>query len=411
MSPSRKNPEANPSPAQLPIITALTALGSISVSMYLPSLPSMAAALHASPASIKMSLTAFLLVFALTQTAYGPLSDRFGRKPPIVAGLAIYVVGSLLCSFATSSGMLIASRVVQALGAAAGPALGRAVARDIYSGTRLTSSLAIIAAAVALSPMLGPVAGGYLQASFGWHATFYVLSVAGAGLLFATLAFLPETNRNQNPEGMKIRTILLSYRLLLTDTEYVSSLLCGGFLIAGNFAWTAVAPFLFAIRFGFSPDQYGNIALLVGAGYLAGTFICGRLSSRVSAPLLVYTGLALALISSGALLMLDSLKVGYWPIVGAMALFTAGMGIVIPMAAACALSLHPEIAGAAAGLLGSLQIFTGALGTLAAGFFRPGSLRPTGVLLIVASIGALLTGYAALKPFRNRAIPARLANA
>ena len=410
-APQLTRTESSSSRLLLPIITALTALGSISVSMYLPSLPSMATALHASPGAIKMSLTAFLFVFATSQIVYGPLSDRFGRKAPVVAGLVIYIAGSLLCATATEVTMLVAARIVEALGAAAGPALGRAIARDIYSGAQLTSSLAMIAAAVALSPMLGPVAGGYLQAGFGWHATFYVLSLAGLCLLLATLLLLPETNAQRSADGLKAATIRRNYVLLLSDSEYISSLLCGGLLTAGNFAWTAIAPFLFAVRYGFSPDQYGNIALFVGGGYLIGTFLCGRLSSRVAAPVLVYSGLGCALLSSVVIAALSLHHVGYWPIIGTMMLFTVGMGIVIPMAAACALSLHPEIAGSAAGLLGSLQIFTGALGTLAAGFFRPASLSPTAYLLISVSLAAMVAGYIALKPFRTKLVSARMANA
>lgn len=401
-----------PSPGtQLPLITALVALGSISVSMYLPSLPSMAQALHASPSAIKLSLTAFLFVFALTQTFYGPLSDRYGRRLPIAAGMVIYLLGSLLCSVAATAAMLVAARVVQALGAAAGPALGRAVARDLYSGNRLTSSLAIIAAAVALSPMLGPVAGGYLQTAFGWRATFYVLTAAGVLLLLATLLLLPETNQHQDKKGLNLSTIRHNYGTLVTDSEYLSSLLCGGLLTAGNFAWTAIAPFLFAIRYGFSPSQYGNVTLFVGGGYLAGTFLCGRLSARVSAPVLVYLGLGLALVASVSVLLLSNANAGYRLLIASMTVFTIGMGIVIPMAAACALSTHSEIAGSAAGLLGSLQILTGALGALAAGFFRPGDLLPTGILLLLVSLAALPAAYIALKPFRRQLVAAGAAHA
>jgi DHA1 family bicyclomycin/chloramphenicol resistance-like MFS transporter len=302
--------------------------------MYLPSLPSMAASLHASAGLVKMSLTAFLLIFALLQIIYGPLSDRFGRRAPILAGLSIYVAGSLLCATATTVLILIVSHVVQELGAAAGPALGRAIARDVYNGPQLTSSLAIIAAAVALSPMLGPVAGGYLQTSFGWHATFYVLSIGGAILLLATFLLLPETNAQRNAGGLKPATIGQTYLLLLTDSEYMSSLLCGGLLTAGNFAWTAIAPFLFAIRYGLNAAQYGNVALFVGGGYLFGTFLCGRLSSRITAPVLVYAGLACALAGSVSLSLLSFGDVGYWPIIGTMMLFTMGMGVAIPMSAA-----------------------------------------------------------------------------
>ena len=298
------NPTTHPAKqfALLPVITALTALGSISVSMYLPSLPSLAVALHATAASIKLSLTAFLFVFAFSQLAYGPLSDRFGRKPPIVAGLGIYLLGSLLCALAINAPALIAARMVQALGAAAGPALGRAVVRDLYAADRLTSALAVIAAAVALSPMLGPVVGGYVQTSLGWRANFYILLGAGVCLLLAVWFLLPETNQHIAPDGLKLASIRRNYATLLLDSEYVAALCCGGFLTAGNFAWTAAAPFLFVRLFHFRPEQYGNLALVVGAGYVAGTLLSGRLSRSLTPPTLVYSGMSCTVVASFALL-------------------------------------------------------------------------------------------------------------
>ena len=397
--------------ALLPVITALTALGSISVSMYLPSLPSLAVSLHATPAAIKLSLSAFLLVFALSQLAYGPISDRFGRKPPILAGLLLYLLGSLLCALSINAPMLIGARMIQGLGAAAGPALGRAIVRDLYAADRLTSALAIIAAAVALSPMLGPVAGGYVQKSFGWRANFYILLAAGVFLLAAVWFLLPETNRHIAADGLKLASIRRNYATLLVDSEYVAALCCGGFLTAGNFAWTAAAPFLFARLFQFKPEQYGNLALVIGAGYVAGTLISGRLSRRLTPPTLVYMGMSCTLVAGFAMLALSHLVQGYAAVVAAMVLFTIGMGIVLPMSAACALSLHPEIAGSAAGLLGSLQIFTGALGTLTAGLFSATSFAPTGYLLAITSLAATAAAYVALRPFHGRIVPATASHA
>jgi MFS transporter, DHA1 family, multidrug resistance protein len=397
--------------ALLPVLTALTALGSISVSMYLPSLPSLAVALHASTASIKLSLSTFLFVFAFAQLAYGPLSDRFGRKLPIVAGLLIYLLGSLLCALSMSAPALIGARMIQGLGAAAGPALGRAVVRDCYAADRLTAALAIIAAAVALSPMLGPVAGGYVQKNFGWRANFYILLGAGLFLLAAVLLLLPETNQHIAPNGLKLASIRRNYTILLTDREYVAALCCGGFLTAGNFAWTATAPFLFAHLFHFKPEQYGNLALVIGAGYVAGTLLSGKLSRRLTPPLLVYLGLTCTLVASFALVALSHLIQGYATVVAAMVLFSVGLGIVLPMSAACALSLHAEIAGSAAGLLGSLQIFTGALGTLTAGLFNATSFAPIGYLLVITSLAATVAAYVALQPFYGRIVPVTVPHA
>jgi DHA1 family bicyclomycin/chloramphenicol resistance-like MFS transporter len=376
----------------LPLLTALPALGSISVSIYLPSLPSLTLSLHASAALVKLSLTVFLFVFAVSQLGYGPLSDRFGRKPPIMGGLIVYLAGSIACACAFNAPMLIGARAIQGVGAAAGPALGRAVLRDLYSGDRLSGSLATVAAAVALSPMLGPVLGGYLQVLFGWRSCFILLTVIGAALCVVTFRFLPETNTHTASDGLRLPVIFRNYATLLSDQEYVAALLCGGMLTAGNFAWTAGAPFVFGGIYHFSPDRYGNVALLVGAGYVLGTVLSGRLSKRFS----LFASVALNVIAMGT--------PSYLWIVFLMVLFTAGMGIVIPMSAACALSRHPEIAGAAAGLLGAMQIVTGAFGTLAISAVGSPTTGPIAIILAVTSVLSLIAAYVALLPFRNRLV-------
>jgi DHA1 family bicyclomycin/chloramphenicol resistance-like MFS transporter len=194
------------------------------------------------------------------------------------------------------------------------------------------------------------------------------------------------------------------YRSLLTDREYVSALLCGGLLTAGNFAWTAGAPFLFASTYHFTADHYGNIALIIGAGYVAGTFVSGILSKRFLAPAVVYSGLFLAIAASitlGGLALGDH---GYMPIVATMFVFTLGMGVVIPLSAACALSRHPEIAGAAAGLLGALQIMTGALGTVAISSVSSVHAAPIAVILVVTVAGASFAAYVSLISFRTQMV-------
>ena len=391
----------------LPLLTALTALGSISVSIYLPSLPSLATSLQSTAASVKLSLTLFLFVFALSQLIYGPLSDRFGRKPPVVAGLLIYLAGSVACASAMNVSWLILARMLEGVGAGAGPALGRAILRDLYSGGKLTRSLAAVAAAVALSPMLGPVIGGYLQTAFGWRSNFVCLTMAAGVLLLCLYLWLPETHPPGPSQRIQLSVIVKNYSLLLWDREYISALTCGGMLTAGNFAWTAAAPFIFKSQYHFGPAQYGNVALLIGSGYVAGTTLSAQLSRRLAAPAVVYTGIALALSASAGLEWLAGEASAYQWVVGLMIVFTAGMGMVIPMSAACALSRHPEIAGSAAGLLGAMQIATGAFGSLTISLFSSPTITPVAVILTVTSALSLFAAYVALLPFRNRILSSR----
>lgn len=382
------------------LITALTALGSISVSIYLPSLPSIGASLHAGDAAVRGSVTLFFAVFALMQLVYGPLSDRFGRRAPIIAGLVWYGAGSLICALAPSITVLLVGRAVQAIGAAAGPALGRAVIRDQFSGPDLAAALAVVTAAVALSPMLGPFAGGLIDTRLGWHAIFWVLAGVAAVLLAAIARWLPETLAHADPHSTRPDIVATRYARLLADREFLSAVLCAGFLTAGNFAWNAMAPFVFATRFHLAADQYGMVSLVVGLGYLGGTLSVPWLARHLDPARMVYGGLALALIAALALQGAATLAAGALQLALPMIFYTLGMGIVVPSAAACALSRFPTMAGAAAGMLGALQIMTGAVGTAMASFIPGGSTGWLVVLIVSATMLAAGFGWSALAPLR-----------
>lgn len=389
----------------VPVLTGITALGSMSVSVYLPSLPSIADSLHAGHDAAKLTLTAFLFTFAAAQLVYGPLSDRFGRKLPIVTGLITYIAGGIACSLSPTIGFLIGARVLQAAGASAGPALGRAVLRDLFEGPALTSALSLVAAAVALSPMLGPFIGGIIAVRFGWRAIFFVLALAGTALAAAVMLLLPETIRERDAQSTRFTQVVVRYRRLLTDREYASAVLCGGCLTAGNFAWNATGPFFLQEQFHVRPDRYGTLSILIGGGYVAGTVIAARLAGRFQAPVVVYAGLSCSLTGGVVVLFGAYMTNVLSALIGGAALFSLGMGIVIPAAAACALSRFPGIAGSAASLLGALQIFTGALGTIVAGLFESHDARPTAWIMTVCATLAFCSGYVALLSFRGKPVP------
>jgi DHA1 family bicyclomycin/chloramphenicol resistance-like MFS transporter len=401
--------ESAASPKTVALLTAITALGSISVSIYLPSLPAIAKDFGTSGDSAKLTLTAFLFLFAAAQLAYGPLSDRFGRKRPILVGIGIYILGSLACAASGSLQWLVAARVLQAIGASAGPALGRAVIRDLFGGPRLTSALAVVAAAVALSPMLGPFAGGLIAQAAGWRAIFVLLTVLAVFLLAWTGLALPETK--PGPSVNPTKGPLQNYKTLLLDKEYIAAVGCAGFLTAGNYAWNAAAPFVLAERYRVTPALYGTLGLLVGGGYVLGTLVAMRLAKRISADKLVYAGLSLSVLAGIALSVTGSLWKESVPLFVIVSIFTLGMGIVLPAAAACALSRHPEAAGAAAGLLGAVQIFIGALGSSVIGLFHVTTPTPIGETMLVCGALALFSGYIALFPFRDKLVQVQASHA
>ena len=400
-------PAPQPGAGFVALVTALTALGSVSVSVYVPSLPAIAREFSASAGAVKLTLTAFLVAFAAVQLAYGPTSDRFGRRPPILVGLAIYIAGSLACAVAQTTAELTAARVLQALDAGAGPALGRAVLRDRLEGPRLAATLAVVSSAVALSPALGPVLGGFVQVWVGWRSGFLLLAALGAALFLACHRWLAESDTHPDPNALHVRAVVVHYRALLGDARYVALLLAGGLVAACNFAWTAGAPFVFVDLLGFRPDAYGVANLGVGASYVAGTLAVMRLGGRIAPGHMLFAGAALAM-TGGAALVGTSLAAapGAADLIAAMALVALGMGITVPVSAAGALSRHPEMAGAAAALLGAGQIAIGA-GVTAILSALGGARTPLPMASLVALCAALSLGSVAAAQARAAAAATR----
>src|SRR5512132_1929164 len=230
----RAHPESLPVGA---LLTALVALGQISTSIYIPSMPSIVVDLATTPDWVNLTLSGFLLGFALCQMIFGPISDRFGRRPVLFVGLGSYLASSLLCTLAPGIGVLIAGRVLQGMAACAGPVLGRAIVRDVYGPTRTAAAMAYIGAALAISPAMAPIIGGYLQVWFGWRAAFVFLTAVGVLIFVATWLLLDETNpRDRRPES-DAPNLLSACETLLRDRRYLGYTLVVAFVFAGLMAF------------------------------------------------------------------------------------------------------------------------------------------------------------------------------
>jgi DHA1 family bicyclomycin/chloramphenicol resistance-like MFS transporter len=327
---------ARPAPDSLAVAVLLTmvvALGPVSTDLYLPSLPAIRDALGTDEPNVQLTLSGFLVAFALCQLVHGPLSDRFGRRPVLIGGLFLYLAASVLCMLAPSIGWLVAGRFLQALGACVGPVVGRAVVRDVYGRERAAKVLAYMGAAMALAPAIGPVLGG--------------AAVAG------TLLLLAETNRHRNPEATRPGRLLANYRLLVGDRTYLGyvAMLTSGY--AGLFAFISGSSFVFIDYHGLSETAFGFCFAAAVGGYMAGTLLSGRLSGRLRLERLATVG---ALLTAGAGTMLAVLGIAGIDSVAAilmpMAVYMAGIGFVMPNATAGAIGPFPAMAGAAAALAG-----------------------------------------------------------
>jgi DHA1 family bicyclomycin/chloramphenicol resistance-like MFS transporter len=353
---------------------------------------------------VNLTLSGFLLGFALGQMIFGPISDRFGRRPVLFAGLGLYLAASLVCTFAPDIRVLIAGRVLQGMAACAGPVLGRAIVRDIYGPSRTAAAMAYIGAALAVSPAVAPIIGGYLQVWLGWRAAFVFLTAVGALIFVATWLLLAETNpRNLGYESDGAPGLLNACATLLRDRRYLGYTLVVAFVFAGLMAFAAGGPFVFIELLGLSPEHYGMLSIFTVAAYLVGSLAAGRLDGRLALHRLVLLGIAGALIGGGAMAALAAFApLSIVGVVAPMAVFTAGLGVALPTGIAGAMAPFPRIAGAASALLGLIQMLVAAAASFAVGVLPHGSAVPMAVVIAASAAAALLSFLILPAPRRDR---------
>lgn len=373
------------------LLTGLTAFGAVSTDLYLPSLPDMTRAFGTSVSLAQLTLSVFVGGFAVAQLVYGPLSDRYGRRPVLLGGLITYFFASLFCLFATSIETLIAGRFLQALGACAGPVLGRAVVRDVYPRETAAKVLSYIASAMALAPAVGPIAGGWLHELFGWRANFMLMATFGAVLLAASWFMLAETNRHPDRDALKMRRILGSYLHLLGQRQFLGYVATLAFNFAGLFSFLSLASFVLIDVLGLAPRHFGFAFAAVVVGYMTGTFLAGRLGGRVGVTRMIGIGSMLGALSG---LVLAGLAwngiVNVAAVVVPMSVYFLSVGLVLPNSTAAALAPFPRMAGSASSLLGFLQMTTGAIAGFLVGRLHDGTTLPMAAVIAATGIMGLL---------------------
>jgi DHA1 family bicyclomycin/chloramphenicol resistance-like MFS transporter len=359
------------------LLTTLVALGPLSTDLYLPALPTLAQAFATDAARVQLTLSVFLAGFAVAQLFYGPLSDRYGRRPVMLFGLALYFVSSLACMLAPGIDTLILARFFQALGACAGPVLGRAIVRDVYGPVQAARVLAYISGAMAIAPMIGPLLGGWLTVWFGWRANFAALTLFSAVQVAATFMLLGESNAHRDPEATRPRRIAGNFGDLLSARLYLGYLLCFSFAYAALFSFISGSSFVLIELHGLSPQWYGASFGFVVTGYIAGTVASGRLTLKLGPPRMVLMG-ALLGTAAGTLMAVLALAGVHsvWAILLPMVVFMVATGLVMPNAIGGALAPYPKMAGAASALMGFVQMSLSALVGIAVGHAYAGTAIP-----------------------------------
>lgn len=335
------------------LLALLTGIGPLSVDMYLASLPDIGRLLEAPTAQVQLTISFYLIGYAVAQVFYGPLSDRHGRRPVLLGAITIYLAATLACALAPTIETLIAARFFQAVGGSGTIVLARAVVRDMYDGVRVGRELSRMAAIMALAPLAAPLIGGVLQTAFGWRSNFVTLFAVGAVAAIMVWLLLPETLRQRTPETVSLVSILRSYQRFLTERVFVIHLGIATCCMAGLFAWISTAAFVLQDIYGLSPLTFGLAFAVGSSGYLVGTVIAARFVMGWGADRTM--GVGVVTMAAGGVVLVLAAAVGWHVAAGlivGVGLYLAGMGLALPQAQAGALLPFPDRAGAASSLLG-----------------------------------------------------------
>jgi DHA1 family bicyclomycin/chloramphenicol resistance-like MFS transporter len=373
------------------LLALITALGPVSTDMYLPSLPDIGRLLSASPAAVQLTLSAYLVGFAIGQLFYGPMSDRFGRKPIMLAALVLFCVGNLACAAAPSIGLLIAARVVQAIGGSGAVVVARAIVRDLYSGARAGRELSLMGSIMAIAPIVAPLIGGVLQTAFGWRANFFVALAVGLTAVLIVWRKLPETLARRAPEPVSPLGIARVYRGLIASRSFLAHLGIVSTSFAGLFAWLSGSSFVLQDLYGLSAFAYSVAFAICSLGYLAGTFTAATIVSRLGLDTTI--GIGTGALAAGGVALAVALAFGapsLPAIVLPTALYLFGLGLALPQGMAGALTPFPDRAGAASSLLGFVQQSCAALLGVLVGHMLGASAWPIGAPMAVLGCLSLL---------------------
>jgi DHA1 family bicyclomycin/chloramphenicol resistance-like MFS transporter len=338
------------------LLALLTAFGPVATDMYIPSMPDIGRSLDASAPAVQLTLSAYLVAFAAGQVIYGPISDRYGRKPVLLAALALFCIASLACALASSIEMLIAARALQALGGCGAIVLPRAVVRDLYTGERAGRELSRMGAIMSFAPVIAPLIGAVVQAEFGWHANFLI--IVAVGLLATAIVWrsMPETLHHHSAAPISIASILRSYYAIAANRSFLAYLGIVACSYAGLFAWISGSPFVLQNLYGLSPVGFGIAFAAASIGSLTGGAIATSLVTRIGLDRTI--GLGTLALAAGGLSMVAGQALSFAPIaslVVSMVVYQIGLMLAVPQAIAGAMTPFPDRAGTASSLIGVAQ--------------------------------------------------------
>jgi DHA1 family bicyclomycin/chloramphenicol resistance-like MFS transporter len=394
MKPSAERPTL--APALLILLALLSAFTPLSIDMYLPALPAIAADLRGSAGDIQLTLSAFMIAFGLGQIFYGPAGDRFGRRPVILTGLAIYVLTSVGCAFALEAGHLIGLRLLQGLAACGGVVLARTMVRDLAEKDQAARALSLMHACSSLAPMLAPLIGGQILWFLGWRAIFWTLAALGVVALGAAWWRLPETLRPEHRQPLVLSSVLKRFGELFRHRAFMGYALCGAFQFAALFSFLSGAPFVFIERYGVAPSEFGLIFAGMIVFMTVGSLLNARFVAVFGAGRILRYAVIVPAVAGSTALVLGLIEtrtgtVGLWPFLLCFAPQIAAISLIGANPMAMALQRYPHMAGTASSLTGVITFGLGAAFGAAVGQALDGTIAPMTTAIGLAGILCLLS--------------------
>ncbi|MET0723619.1 MAG: multidrug effflux MFS transporter [Tardiphaga sp.] len=382
-------PQASSTALQIAVLAALASIGTLATNILLPSLPQMAVSLKVTTPAVTASITIFLLVFALGQLLVGPISDRYGRRIPVLAGFAVFIFGSIWCGLANDLPTLLVGRAIQAAGACSTSVLSRAIARDLFAGPALARALTLVMIAQAAAPGFSPLLGGGLDYYFNWRADFVFVGIFA---LLSAIAFAFVLGETYNSTRIPLNPLAIgkTYFKLSANRHFLVPAATVALIMGGLFSLFSAAPRVLIEGFAFTPIALGlffagTVMIVFASGMLA-----ARLAPRIGLDRAIRIGLLLACLGSIAVLAVAWFDGNVVSFVVAVCVFLLGMGIVNPLGTAQALSPFGTHAGAASALLGFWQMMGAAIGVLLASIIAPQAMLALGLVLVLATLLALV---------------------
>ncbi|WP_019178798.1 Bcr/CflA family efflux MFS transporter [Microbacterium yannicii] len=377
------------------LLGALTALGPFTIDLYLPAFPVLEEDFQTTAAAIQLTLTGTMIGFALGQLVVGPLSDKVGRRVPLLVVTALHVIASVAAALAPTLELLSIARVFMGAGAAAGGVVAAAIVRDLFGGRRLVVMLSRLALVSGVAPVLAPLVGSALLLVVSWRGIFVVLAIYGAVMLVSAIIFIPETLPRARRHERGATTVWQRYRSVFSDRVFIGVLIIGGMTFSGLFSYLSASPFLFQVTYAFDPQQYGVLFAVNSLGVVLGVQAASRLAARFGPQWVLAWSTAVLFVAASVIILADQLGLGLWGTVVPLFVFMTACGFSFPCVQVLALDRHGKAAGTAQSIVGATNFgVAGVISPLVGWIARDAGITATTMATVM--VGCAVVGVLSL---------------